>query len=171
MRVKQLMSLLAAGMLLAACETAGGGSGAEGGTGGQAGAGAATSTSTATRAVMVEDALGGMLERVGDRVFFGYDKSDLKPAARNTVQGWANFLKTNSGSFVVVAGHADERGTREYNLALGERRAASVKNYLVALGVASSRIRTVSFGKERPQDPGHNEASWAQNRRGVMTSQ
>ena len=68
---------------------------------------------------------------------------------------------------VTIAGHADERGTREYNLALGERRATAVKNYLVALGIDSERIRTISYGKERPVDPGSNEESWAKNRRGV----
>ncbi len=164
MRSRQLLSLLAAMVLLAACETAGGGSGDEGGAGGQSGQSAQTSKAGGQEAMNV------MLERVGDRIFFDYDQSDLKPAARNTVQGWANWLKANSGGNFTVEGHADERGTREYNLALGERRAVAVKNYLIALGVGSGRVRTVSYGQERPLDPGHNTAAWAQNRRGVLKS-
>ena len=162
MRFRQLLSLLAAMVLLAACETAGGGSGDQGGAGGQ-------SQSQSGKAGG-QEAMGAMLDRVGDRIFFDYDKSDLKPAARTTVQGWANWLKTNPGGNYTVEGHADGRGTREYNLALGERRAVAVKNYLVALGVGSARVRTVSYGKERPLDPGHNTAAWAQNRRGVLKS-
>lgn len=160
MRLKQLVSLLAAVVLLAACESAGSGSGTQAGSGGQAGTGMAG-----------QEALAAMLSRAGDRVFFDYDQSDLKPAARTTIQSWASWLKSNGGASVVVQGHADERGTREYNLALGDRRASAVKNYLVALGVAAGRVRNVSYGKERPQDPGHNESAWAQNRRGVLISQ
>jgi peptidoglycan-associated lipoprotein len=161
MRLKQLVSLLAAVVLLAACESAGSGSGTQAGSGGQAGAGAGAG----------QEALAAMLSRAGDRVFFDYDRSDLQPAARTTIQSWASWLKVNGGASVVVQGHADERGTREYNLALGDRRASAVKNYLVALGVAAGRVRNVSYGKERPQDPGHNESAWAQNRRGVLVSQ
>jgi peptidoglycan-associated lipoprotein len=167
MRSRQLLSLLAAMVLLAACETAGGGSGDEGGAGGQS---AQSGQSSQGGQAGGQEAMNVMLERVGDRIFFDYDKSDLKPAARNTIQGWANWLKTNPGGNFTVEGHADERGTREYNLALGERRAVAVKNYLVALGVGSGRVRTISYGKERPLDPGHNTAAWAQNRRGVLKS-
>ena len=160
MRLKQLMGLLAALVLLAGCETAGSGSGNEGGAGSQAGAGA--------DAGKTQEAIGTLFARVGDRVFFDYEKYDLKPAARNTVQSWADWLKTNPAVRVFIQGHADERGTREYNLALGERRAVAIKNYLIALGVASERVHTISFGKERPEDPGHHEAAWSQNRRGVL---
>ncbi|MDB2683200.1 peptidoglycan-associated lipoprotein Pal [Alphaproteobacteria bacterium] len=104
---------------------------------------------------------------VGDRVFFGYDRYDLSSEARTTLENQAGWLNQNPGSNVTIEGHADERGTREYNLALGERRANSVKNYLVALGVDPRRINVISYGKERPAVPGANETAWSQNRRGV----
>jgi len=104
---------------------------------------------------------------VGDRVFFDTDRHSLKSEARDVLRRQAAFLKRHSGLDVTVEGHADERGTREYNLALGERRANSVKNFLVSQGVKSSRVRVVSFGKERPAVLGSNPAAWAQNRRSV----
>ena len=104
---------------------------------------------------------------VGDRVFFDYDKFELSGEARSTVERQAAWLKQYPAVSVTVEGHADERGTREYNLALGDRRAASVRNYLVALGVDRNRISTVSFGKERPAVLGSGEQAWAQNRRAV----
>ena len=104
---------------------------------------------------------------VGDRVFFGYDQYDLTQEARDTLGRQANWLAQYPNLHVTVEGHADERGTREYNLALGERRANAVKNYLVALGVDAGRVTTISYGKERPAVPGSNETAWAQNRRGV----
>lgn len=104
---------------------------------------------------------------VGDRVHFGFDRFDLTEEARNVLRGQAEWLKRHASITVTVAGHADERGTREYNLALGERRAISVRNFLIALGVDPGRISTVSYGKERPVDPASTEEAWAQNRRGV----
>ncbi len=104
---------------------------------------------------------------VGDRVFFGFDKFDLTPEATATLDRQANWLKTYKSVTITLEGHADERGTREYNLALGERRANSVKNYLTAMGVEAARVQTISYGKERPQVVGSNEAAWTQNRRGV----
>ena len=104
---------------------------------------------------------------VGDRVFFDTDKSDLQATARNTLERQAAWLQKNPNYTISVEGHCDERGTREYNLALGERRATAVKNYLVALGVDPNRIATISYGKERPEALGSNEAAWSQNRRGV----
>jgi len=168
MRFRQILSLLAALVLVAACETAGTGGTEQGGTSGQT---TSQAPAPAPSTQPVQEALNSMLARVGDRVFFDFDKSDLKPAARNTVQGWANWLRSNPGADIVIEGHADERGTREYNLALGERRATAVKDYLVALGVAPSRVRTISYGKERPEDPGHNDSAWAKNRRGVLVAQ
>ena len=100
-------------------------------------------------------------------MFFDFDKFDLKPAATATLARQATWLKQYGQRTVTVEGHADERGTREYNLALGERRANSVKNYLISQGVAANRIKTISYGKERPVALGHNEAAWSQNRRGV----
>jgi peptidoglycan-associated lipoprotein len=104
-----------------------------------------------------------------DRVFFAFDSIDLSPEARATLRKQADWLQKYSNITVTIEGHADERGTREYNLALGDRRATSVKNYLVALGISPSRISTVSYGKERPAVLGSNEEAWAQNRRAVTS--
>ena len=104
---------------------------------------------------------------VGDRVLFDYDSSVLNPVATQTLDSQAAWLKQYPDVIVTVEGHADERGTREYNLALGDRRASAVKNYLVALQVSGDRILTLSYGEERPEDPGHDEAAWARNRRAV----
>jgi peptidoglycan-associated lipoprotein len=103
----------------------------------------------------------------GDRVFFGTDQSDLQADARATLEGWSQWLRQYPSATLTVEGHCDERGTREYNLALGERRASAAKNYLVALGINPNRIATISYGKERPVVLGSNEFAWAQNRRGV----
>ncbi len=108
-----------------------------------------------------------LVVNVGDRVFFDFDQSTIVAAAEKTLKRQAAWMKQNPSVTVTVEGHCDERGTREYNLALGERRDTSVKNYLVALGIAPSRIATISYGKERPEALGHNEAGWAENRRGV----
>lgn len=108
-----------------------------------------------------------LVTNVGDRIYFGYDRYDLTPEARSVLDAQAQWLAQYPTLSVTVEGHADERGTREYNLALGERRANSVKNYMVALGVSPSRINTISYGKERPAVPGSNDAAWSQNRRGV----
>ncbi len=110
-----------------------------------------------------------LVVNVGDRIFFGYDRSDLTSDARSTLERQAQWLSQYQNVNIVIEGHADERGTREYNLALGERRATSVRNYLVALGVSPTRVRTISYGKERPAVMGSNPAAWAQNRRGVTT--
>jgi peptidoglycan-associated lipoprotein len=108
-----------------------------------------------------------LVANVGDRVFFELDRSDITQEGRATLGRQAEWLKKYPNVSVTIEGHADERGTREYNLALGERRANAVKNYLAANGIPSSRIQTVSFGKERPAVLGSDEAAWAQNRRGV----
>lgn len=104
---------------------------------------------------------------VGDRVHFGFDRFDLTNEARDILRGQAEWLTQHASIAVTIAGHADERGTREYNLALGERRAISVRNFLIALGVDPERVRTVSYGKERPVDPASTEEAWGKNRRGV----
>ncbi|MFA6149589.1 MAG: peptidoglycan-associated lipoprotein Pal [bacterium] len=100
-----------------------------------------------------------------DDVRFDFDKSEVKPEGRKTCQVVADFLKKNSGAKLLIEGHCDERGTSEYNMALGERRATAVMTYLASLGVPKSNLSTVSFGKEKPLDPGHNEEAWAKNRR------
>ncbi|HHL42980.1 MAG TPA: peptidoglycan-associated lipoprotein Pal [Hellea balneolensis] len=99
-----------------------------------------------------------------DRVYFGFDRYDLTPQARETLRRQAEWLNRYPTAIVVIGGNADERGTREYNLALGARRAESTKAFLVSKGVNPGRITTVSYGKERPIDPGSNEAAWARNR-------
>jgi len=105
----------------------------------------------------------------GDRVFFEYDQSDISSEGQQILQRQAEWLKRYANVGVTIEGHCDERGTREYNLALGERRAQAVKNVLVALGIPASRISTISYGKERPEIPHSDETSYAQNRRGVTT--
>ena len=107
------------------------------------------------------------VKNVGDRVFFDYDKASLKPEGKELLGKWVAFLNKYPNDQLLVEGHCDKRGTREYNLALGEKRANAVKEYLVANGVAAARLKTVSYGKERPAVLGSNEAAWAQNRRGV----
>ncbi|MGD9816636.1 MAG: peptidoglycan-associated lipoprotein Pal [Hyphomonadaceae bacterium] len=101
---------------------------------------------------------------VGDRVFFGYDRFDLTAEARSVLERQAAWLRRYPNVRLLIAGNCDERGTREYNLALGARRAAAARDYLVSLGVAANRLETVSYGKERPLDPRANEEAWSVNR-------
>ena len=108
-----------------------------------------------------------LVVNVGDRVFFGYDRYDVSPEGQQILQGQAEWMKRYPNVNLTIEGHADERGTREYNLALGERRANSIKNYLTGLGVSPTRLNVVSYGKERPAVMGSNAEAWAQNRRGV----
>ena len=181
MRLKALTALSAL-LFVAACATP-----AEESTD-SAGSGAATtsttsssttssagSTTAAPAAKMVKPAgpAAGSQEdlvvNVGDRVFFGYDQYTIKARARGTLERQAAWLRRNASATITVEGHCDERGTREYNLGLGQRRADAVKKYLVALGVAENRIATISYGKERPVAMGSNETAWSQNRRAVTT--
>lgn len=104
---------------------------------------------------------------VGDRVFFGYDQYDLTVEARSTLDRQATWLNQYPNTNITIEGHADERGTREYNLALGERRANAVKNYLISAGISASRLNTISYGKEQPAVVGSEPGVWAQNRRSV----
>jgi peptidoglycan-associated lipoprotein len=158
----KFLGLVAAVALLAACESAPEDAGLAASNGG-ANTGANTAVNSGPTPGSQED----LVVNVGDRVFFGFDQFDLSPEARATLDRQAGWLNQYRGVTVTVEGHADERGTREYNLALGERRANAVKNYLVARGVDPSRVSTISYGKERPAVLGSNEASWSQNRRGV----
>ena len=98
-------------------------------------------------------------------VFFAYDSDELDEAARKTLEANAGILKEYRTWILTVEGHCDERGTPEYNLSLGDRRAQAAKNYLLTLGITADRLKTVSYGKEFPLNPGHDEASWTQNRR------
>jgi peptidoglycan-associated lipoprotein len=104
---------------------------------------------------------------VGDRVFFETDSASLEPQARDTLTAQAAWLRQNPGTRVTIEGHADERGTRDYNLALGARRAQAARDFLLAQGVSAGRMNTVSFGKERPVSLCSNESCWSQNRRAV----
>lgn len=142
----RILSALAAVFMLAACGSADDGSDADG--------------MSALQQQFVQAA-------GNDRVFFALDRYDLSADARATLERQAAWLVSNSSVRVTVEGHADERGTREYNLALGERRANSIQRYLSANGVDASRIQTISYGKERPEVLGSGEAVWAKNRRGV----
>ncbi len=108
-----------------------------------------------------------LAEGVPDRVFFATNESILTTASRETLRAQAAWLRKNPGINVVLEGHADERGTREYNLALGERRANSAKDYLMTYGISSDRITVLSYGKERPVDSGSSPLAWSKNRRSV----
>ena len=162
MRFK-LMSMLAAVALLAACETAPQNQAATGGSG-AAGAAPAAPAQSGPRPGSQED----LVRNVGDRIFYDFDKSELRPEARRTIERWAAWLKQYPQNTVTIEGHADERGTREYNIALGERRATAARNFLVSQGIDARRVATISYGKERPAVLGSNEAAWSQNRRAVM---
>jgi peptidoglycan-associated lipoprotein len=118
---------------------------------------------------VVPGSLTDFQQNVGDRVLFGYDRSDVEDTGRSTLQKQAAWLQRFPTVVLTIEGHADERGTREYNLALAARRAQAVRDYLVSLGVSGARIETISYGKERPMCVQSNDSCWAQNRRGVST--
>lgn len=160
---------LVAAMGLGACSTTDGSGAGSGSDGSTAGAGRGVDRGI-SGAALTGDQLREALAREGvsDRVLFGYDSAELSPEARGIVEKWAKVLNQAGGTRVVVEGHCDERGTREYNLALGERRAIAVRNYLTSLGVTAARMQTISYGKEKPVVVGSSEQSWAQNRRGVL---
>ncbi len=151
---KTFLAAVAAAGLLVACssdpET----------TASTAGAGAGSGT---VRPGSQED----LVANVGDRVFFDFDQSSVRADQRPVLQRQASWLAQYPQNQVMVEGHTDERGTREYNLALGQRRANSARDVLVASGVAGSRIQTISYGKDRPDALGSDEAAWARNRRAV----
>ncbi len=162
MRLK-LVTMIGAVAMLAACSSS---SDQVAGTAGQGGANPDGSIQRGSLAQLQSD-----LSRVGDRVFFETDQWTLRPEGQQTIQGWAQLLRQNAGANIILEGHADERGTREYNIALGERRAATARDYLVSLGIDARRIRTISYGKERPAITESNPDGWAQNRRSVIVVQ
>ena len=163
MRIK-FLSVFAAVALLAACETAPDETASNVGTGsGSTGGGTSVTAPAGPTPGSSED----FVVNVGDRVFFALDSSALDAQARSTLERQAFFLRKYPSTSVTVEGHCDERGTREYNLALGERRASAVKDYLVSLGIDPSRLSTISYGKERPVNPASTQQAWAENRRGV----
>jgi len=164
--------MLVAGLALAGCESASDNAGAASGAGKSGNAAAGAGVGSSQLASRTEGPKAGTQEdlavNVGDRIFFDFDSYALRTDARATLEKEAAWLQQNRNVTVTIEGHADERGTREYNLALGERRANAERDYLVALGVDPNRIKTVSYGKERPVDPRSTEEAWAKNRRGVM---
>jgi peptidoglycan-associated lipoprotein len=157
--ITRMIGIVAAVLLLAACSSntppAGGPGGPMGG--GPGGPGYAPGSQQDLAAT------------AGDRVFFAYDQATISPEGQQILERQATWLKRYSQVSVTIEGHCDERGTREYNLALGERRAQAVKNILVALGIPAARIQTISYGKERPIIVGSDEAGYAQNRVGITT--
>jgi peptidoglycan-associated lipoprotein len=110
-------------------------------------------------------------QNVGDRVFFDTDMSNIREDGRQTLNRQAEWLKRYTQYQITIEGHCDERGTREYNLALGERRANAARQYLIGQGIPAARIKTISYGKERPDPVGSDEAAWARNRRAVTELQ
>ncbi|MPZ12571.1 MAG: peptidoglycan-associated lipoprotein Pal [Kiloniellaceae bacterium] len=166
-----LVTTFAAALLLAACSTPSEEASTTSGSG-SSDTGTTSQSSSGTQGSTIPGPVPGSQEdltvEVGDRVFFDYDKFNVRDDQRGTVEALAAWLDTNPSVTLAIEGHADERGTREYNLALGERRANSVRDYLVALGVNPARLSTVSYGEERPAVLGSNDSAWAQNRRGVF---
>lgn len=178
----RFVPVAAALFLLASCstseeslsDTAGGaGAGAGKGTLGASdmglgsGAGTGIGSGTGLNGAATPGSQADLEVNVGDRVFFGFDSSTLDQTARQTVERQAAWLQQFPSVTVTIEGHTDQRGTTEYNLALGERRANAVKTYLTQLGVDPARVLTVSYGKERPADPGTTEQAYALNRRAV----
>jgi peptidoglycan-associated lipoprotein len=163
--------MVVAALALAACNNpnrfgaggAGGAGGAAGGAGGIGTSGLGDPSNPASPAYFNQT--------VGDRVFFLVDQSTLTDAARQTLTGQAQWLNANPDYAVIIEGHADEQGTREYNLALGARRASAAQDFLISQGVAPSRMRTVSYGKERPVEICSTEDCYAKNRRAVTVLQ
>jgi len=126
-----------------------------------------TQTASAASTTVTPGSVGDFRQNVGDRVFFDTDSSTVREDGRQTLNRQAEWLKKYGNYQITIEGHCDERGTREYNLALGERRANAARQYLIAQGIPASRLKTVSYGKERPDPVGSDEAAWARNRRAV----
>jgi peptidoglycan-associated lipoprotein len=131
---------------------------------------ASTQQATASTSV-TPGSVADFTQNVGDRVYFDTDQSTIRQDGRQTLNRQAEWLKKYTNFPITIAGHCDERGTREYNLALGERRANAARQYLIAQGVPASRIKTISYGKERPDPPGSDDQAWALNRRAVTELQ
>ena len=160
---QRILAIVAATFLLAACETASQVSGDSAST--SASNTASSSSASSASSSAADKTPAEKLAQVGDTVNFDFDSAELTVSARSTLNRQAAFLSLNPDLMIAIEGHADERGTWEYNLALGERRATAVRDYLVAKGINSARVRTVSYGKERPVVAGSDEAAWAKNRR------
>jgi peptidoglycan-associated lipoprotein len=153
----KILSLLAAVLLVAACQQS------QPPAGQTTGSGQATTTGGA-------GTIAQRLVEAGNTVYFAFDRSDITNESQQVLLRQAALLNQNPSVTVTIEGHCDERGTVEYNLGLGERRANATKQALIALGVAAGRINVISYGKERPAVVGHNEQAWAQNRRAVTVA-
>ena len=154
--------------LLAACETASqkvvGGTSASGSSSSSSKVSAANKSSLFGQA---KETAADKLIAVGDRVLFGYDSAKLDESSKILIDAQSRFLRVNNDLNFIIEGHADERGTREYNLALGEQRATAVRDYLVIQGIDPDRIKVISYGKEKPAVVGSNSMAWSKNRRAV----
>ena len=174
--INRIFALFAVVAFLAACETA------PKDAGDAAGSGASGSSDTSSSSSSSSSASGGStssssgsstmtkdeeLVSIGNKVYFDFDSSALSADAKSTLNAQAAFLRSNPSVRITVEGHADERGTREYNLALGDRRASAARDFLVAQGIDGARIKTISYGKERPEMVVSNDEAWAKNRRSV----
>ena len=159
---QRIFAVVAVTFLLAACETA---SQVSGDSASTSASNTASPSAASSSSASADKTSAEKLAQVGDTVNFDFDSAELTVSARSTLNRQSAFLSVNPDLMIVIEGHADERGTREYNLALGERRATAVRDYLVAKGINAARVRTVSYGKERPAVSGSDEAAWAKNRR------
>ena len=158
--VKILVSMALSGMVLAGCAAT---------TENNASTTSRTSTAASSTVSSGADTKTYLVENVGDRIFFATDQSNLSGTARATLRNQASWLNQNASVRLTIEGHADERGTRDYNLALGARRANAVRDFLVSQGVLGDRLQTISYGKERPVSLCAEEACWSKNRRAVAT--
>ena len=173
---KKFIALIGAVSLLAACETASqkvvGGSATSNANGSSASSSKVSSSkeSAANKSSLfgqAKETAADKLIAVGDRVLFGYDSAKLDESSKILIDAQSRFLRVNNDLNFVIEGHADERGTREYNLALGEQRATAVRDYLVIQGIDPDRIKVISYGKEKPAVVGSNNMAWSKNRRAV----
>lgn len=166
-RITKFLLILASAAVLAACEGTvgsqeGAATGTEVGTTSSGSSSSAVMPSTGFQGHPLDDPSSLLSKRT---VYFDFDKSDIKPEARGIIEAHAKYLSNNRSASVTLEGHADERGTREYNIALGERRANAVRQLMTLMGASGQQIRTVSYGEERPVCTEHDESCWAQNRR------
>ena len=169
--INRFLLITSALFLLASCETAT--KNAIKGDASKASASAKSSSSSVSKSKSLfgsaKETPADKLVSVGDRVLFDYDSSKLSSESKLTLDKQSRFLRVNSDLTFTIEGHCDERGTREYNLALGEKRATAVRDYLVIEGISPDRIRVISYGKEKPAVVGSNDMAWSKNRRAVTT--
>ena len=168
---KNIIALIGAAALLSACETASQkvvtGSAASSSSGSASASASSSVDKSKSLFAQAKQTAADKLIAVGDRVLFDYDSAKLDSSAKILLDGQSRFLRANTDLNFIVEGHCDERGTREYNLALGEQRATAVRDYLVIQGIDPDRIKVISYGKEKPAVVGSNSMAWSKNRRAV----